>query len=396
MNAKADITAAEVRRFEAYVKADPKNALLWTNLGDLYHQAGRVDEAVACYEKCLMLDEANMIARGRLANALITQHRFDEAEKIIRSILTRSGDDPTLLHNLGLTLFYQRRFDEAQRAFERARAIGLRAPKNLAYIVYSLHKKNDTGAALSLAKTWLDESPGTATEGYVAMLELDHGDVDAARARAERVLRAEPANPDANVVLGIACLEQQDTAGAIGHYERAVSTEPDNPRAWQGLGLAHLHRRNLPQALEALQKAQRSMPDSATNHLIIGWAKLANGDARGAEVAFRDAIKANHNFGEAHGGLATALVFQNRVDEARAEIKRAIGLDPKGFGAVFAESLALRLRGKERAGTKVLAELLEQQPLPRSKPLIGYIQDYLRAQGHLATPTPKPDETSKP
>lgn len=373
-------TEDAIRRFESYIKADPENELIWTSLGDLYHQAGRFDKAIACFEKCLMLDDGNMIARGRLANVLISQHRFDEAEKMIRSIVKQTGEDNALLHNLGLTLFYQKRFEEAWELFKQARGQGLRAPANLAYMVYSLHMNNDTAEALRLAEIWREESPGPKTEGYISLMELDHGDMDAARERARKVLREESANADANTVMGTWHMEQHEVERAVSHFEKVVSSDPANPRGWQGLGLAYMYRQDFAKAIRTFEKVQTLMPDNATNHLLIGWAKLAGKDAIGSEKSFRDAVKANRNFGEAHGGLATALVFQNRLEEARTEIKKAMGLDPKGFGAVFAQAISMQLKGQGRQAVKLAAKVLEQSPVPRSKPLIEHIQHYIRTQ----------------
>ncbi len=361
---------SDIERYESYIAADPENTLLWINLGDLYHQSGRHDEALAAFEKCLLIDEGNMIARGRLANVLITKHRFDEAEKVLRSVITATRADPALLHNLGLALFYQGKFDEASRTFSEARDHGLRAPTNLAYMVYSLHKQFKTEAALDVAKAWLEVSPGPRTEGYVSMLELDHGDMDAAKTRAENVLAATPQNPDANVVLGTWHVEQQQADQALKYFQQTVETEPDNPRGWQGQALVYMHRKDFPRAIEALEKALAAVPGDATNHLILGWAKLCSEDAAGAEKTFRDAVQANRNFAEAHGGLATALLFQQRIDEANEEIRKARGLDPNGFGAIFAQSVLLTVRGDHDAGATLLARMFEQQPVPRSKPLI--------------------------
>lgn len=257
MSSNAAVADGQIQRYESYLKADPENVLLWTNLGDLYHRAGRFDEAIACFEKCLMFDEGNLIARGRLANVLISKHEFSEAEKLLRGIMRGSDEQPALLHNLGLALFYQSKFREAQAEFEKARAGGLTTPSNLAYIVYSQHKQNDTGAALDTARTWLDESPGPATEGYVAMLEMDHGDMEAARARAQRVLSQVPDHPDAGVVMGTWHVERQEMDSAIAHFRRVVEAEPDNPRGWQGLGLVHMYRQDFPKAIESLEEGLR-------------------------------------------------------------------------------------------------------------------------------------------
>lgn len=380
----------EIQRFEAYIKTDPKNAMLWINLGDRHHQAGHIDEALACFEKCLTFDEGNMVARGRLANILITQHRFDEAERIIQQIIESQGPDNALLHNLGLAQFYQSKFDEAYNTFNQARSTGLRAANNLAYMVYALHKQNKTGEALELAEVWSQESPSHQTEGYISMIELDHGDMATARERASQVVKEQPNNPDANTVLGTWYTENQEIDKAEEHYKRVVEAEPNNPRGWQGLGLVHLYNQNFAESIKALEAANNVMEGYPTNHLIMGWAKMANQDPQGAETSFRAAIDANSNFAEAHGGLASALVFQNKLDEARLEIKKAMGLDPKGFGAVYAQSISLQLRGKEQQATKLLAKVLQQSPADRSKPMINHIEDYLRKDSANYTKTPKP------
>ncbi len=391
-------TADEISRYESYLKADPENTNLWITLGDLYHQSGSFDEAIACYEKCQLLDENNLVCRSRLANVMISQHRFAEAEQNLIGVLEKTGEDVALLHNLALSQFYQLRFEEAQQAFLKARELGLSAPKNLAYLIYSLHNHGDTDAAMELSKTWLQEAPGPATEGYVSMLEMDHGDMDAARQRAEQVIQQQPNNPDASVVLGTWNMEQQEDTQAADYFKRVIDAEPDNPRGWQGLGLVYMYQQNLDEAFKALEQARTLIPDNATVHLIIGWAQLASQNAQAAERDFRRAVAADHNFGEAHGGLACALVFQNKLEEARIEIKKAMGLDPKGFGAVFAQSISMQLKGKGNQGVKMLAKLLEQKPLPRSKPIIEHIQDFVNKQGTVSTPVKKqakPSETIK-
>jgi Flp pilus assembly protein TadD len=235
----------------------------------------------------------------------------------------------------------------------------------------------------------MELAPGPESEGYVSMLQMDHGDMEEAWQRAEAVLKIQPDNPDANVVMGTWRMEHQHADSALAHFQKVVEREPDNPRAWQGLGIVYMYRQDFAQAIRHLEKALELMPGHATNHLVIGWAKLAAQDFAGSEIAFHRAVAADRNFGEAHGGLACALVFQRKIDLARAEIAKARGLDPNGFGAVFAQSIILKLMGKEELSTKILTKLLEQTPLPRSKPLIGHIQDYLRTQGPASTGLPK-------
>lgn len=98
---------AAIQRYEKYARVDTGNAVLQLSLGDLYHQAGRFAEAIACYERCLAQAPDHKAARSRLASVLISQHRFAEAEESLRRLIAEGESDPGLLHNLGLTLYYQ-------------------------------------------------------------------------------------------------------------------------------------------------------------------------------------------------------------------------------------------------------------------------------------------------
>ncbi|HHJ13908.1 MAG TPA: tetratricopeptide repeat protein [Gammaproteobacteria bacterium] len=373
--------SAEIERYEAYLKADPGNTLLWINLGDLYHQAGRLDESIACYEKCMILDGENAVARSRLASLLITGKRFADAEKLLRTLLAKEPDNPVLLHNLGVSLYAQQRWTDALAAFEQARSAGLKDARNLAYTVYALHQNDATGEAMAVAMDWLQQAPGPATEGYISLLEMDHGDMQAAYQRAQRVLAEQPDNADAATVVGNWQLQTQEIEKAALHFEAVVRRQPNNPRGWLGLGLVQLYRQRHEDAIQCFERVLACSPNHPGTLVTLGWARLAHKDFKGSETAFRQAIVADRNFGEAHGGLASALVFQGRKSEAEKEIRLGLALDKQNFGAIFARSIALSLGGKRQVGEKLLARLLQQAPAKGAKPLIENIQTFVRQQG---------------
>lgn len=396
MNNSMAAAGSEIERYEGYIKLDPTNTLLWTSLADLYARAGRRDEAIACYEKCLILDPANAVAKSRLASTLIAQRRFAEAERMLLDLLKREPGDGALHHNLGVALYGQQRWDDALAAFRRADSAGLAEPVNLAYRVYSLHQADRLDEAMRAAHAWLERSPGPRTEGYVALLEMDHGDMQSARERAERVLSEQPDNADAAAVLGNFDLEEQAIDDAARHFERIVAADAGNPRGWLGLGLVRLYQQKHRDAIAALERVLKLSPGHAGTLVTLGWARLAGGDAVGAEAEFRKAVAANHNFGEAHGGLASALMMQGRCDEGEEAVKVALRLDRENFGALFAKSLSLTLRGKKELGQKLLAEVLQRPPQEGARPLIENIQIFMRRQGPRGNGTlPAGDDTER-
>jgi len=366
-----------IEQYENFIKSDPGNYHLWLKLGDLYHGAGRFDEAIASFEKCAMLAPENPVCISRKASVLISQHQFKQAERELIGLLKGGESSPELAHNLGLALFYQHRWEEAQKYFEQARENGLSAANNLDYLARSYHQQSMWDDAIKACEDWYALTGDINAQGYLAMLEMDRGHMDQALPIAERVLEQQPENVDAAAVVGTASIEKQDMVRAQSVFDRMIKNQPNNPRAWLGSGLVKLYQHQVQPAIKDLNKATQFMPDNAGTMVALGWAHIANKDFTRAEATFRKAVEIDRNFAEAQGGLASALVFQNKIDEAKEIIKFARRLNPQNFGGAFAQSLSIKLRGKDKAAIDIVARLLEQEPLPGAKPLIEHIQIFV-------------------
>lgn len=379
-----DDLAAAIAKHEAYVKADSGNGLLWLALGDLYHRAGRFEEALASFERVLIEAPGLAAARGRIALVYISLHRFADAAAILHALLGSTPDDRALHYNLGLALFFQKRWSDAEQEFSRALTLGLRTPDNLSYLTRCLHHLGKTREAIECCAQWLADTRDEASQAYLALLEMDDGNMVQARKLAEEVLARDPGNVNAGIVMGTASVEQQEMAIAERLFSNILKSQPDHPRAWLGLGVIHLYQQRHGDAIAALERATALMPDNPGTIVALAWARLAARDIRGAERTFRDAVQINRNFAEAHGGLASALALQGRVDEARAAGKTANRLDPGNFGGHFANTVILKILGKTELATRRLAELLEQSPAPGSPPLIEHLRVY--GAKHLQSP----------
>jgi tetratricopeptide (TPR) repeat protein len=381
---------ASIDRHESYVRADPGNALLWVTLGDLYHRAGRLEEALASFERSQLEAPESPAARSRIASVRISQHRFSDAERVLGELLEQEPGNPALLYNLGLAQFYQDKHRAAQASFDRALALGLKTRDNLAYLTRSLHHLGKTREAIGFCEQWLAQAPGEEAKAYLALLEMDEGNMARAHQLAQEVLSRDPENLNASTVAGSYSVEQQDMEAAEKYFGRIVERQPQNGRAWLGMGLVRLYQQKHAESIPALTEAVRLMPENSGTIVALGWAKLASRDARAAERTFREAVAVDRNFAEAHGGLASALALQGRADEAQQEVKLANGLDRMNFGGRFAQSVLFKIRGNAEAATELLVKLMEQAPAPDSKPLIEHLRTY--GVKHLPkTPPAKPE-----
>jgi Flp pilus assembly protein TadD len=88
-----------------------------------HHKAGRIDEAVALYERVLFLKPDYADAHSNLGVALVSQGRLDEAIEHYERALTLNPNHVNGLNNLGATLAAQGKMDDAAALCGRTVAI---------------------------------------------------------------------------------------------------------------------------------------------------------------------------------------------------------------------------------------------------------------------------------
>jgi TolB-like protein/Tfp pilus assembly protein PilF len=126
---------------------------------------------------------------------------------------------------------------------------------------------------------------------------------------------------------------------AIARFEEAVMLSPEFAPAFSGLSDAYLWAgynegfltatEARPKAKATAEKAVQLDDHSAEAHTSLAAFKLFyEYDLAGCEREFRRALTLNPNYAFAHDQFGMALSFQGRYDEAIAEGKRAIELDP--------------------------------------------------------------------
>lgn len=357
-----------IARYEGYRRADPGNARLLLTLGDLYHEAGRFEEALATFGDAAAAAPGQAAARSRIASVFISLHRFEDAEATLRPLADEQPDDPALCRNLGLALYHQSKFEAARDAFARAVEHGGKADavdsENWLYLAYASHHLGDMESARRAADRCAELAPSPRVEGYLSLVQFDSLDHQSAYRHARSALDADADNVAASIVSGVEALECSDIDRAERLYTNASTLESSNPRAWLGVALVRLYKQEHARAVEAFERSLAFDAKNTGTLVALGWAHLTAQNYLEAHRAFERAIEVDRNFAEAHGGLAAALVMQNRGEEARREIELAHRLAPQGFGAVYAQAALLGLEGKTEVGTRLLDRAMQRSVRP--------------------------------
>ena len=114
---KLDEAAACYRRA---VKLKPDFAEAHSNLGDVFMDQGKPDEAAACYRRTLDLKPDHAKAHNNLGNALRGQGKLDEAVASFRRAVKLMPEHAGVHSNLGNALKDQGKLDDAVACYRRA------------------------------------------------------------------------------------------------------------------------------------------------------------------------------------------------------------------------------------------------------------------------------------
>lgn len=163
----------------------------------LYLAQGNVQRAEELLKKAIDLDPRNTVFIERLVVLYQARNRLPEALALCRRIAEIDPENATCQLNIGILSGQLRRFDDAQRAFTRAIEL---SPEYY-------------GGYQELARLYLR-----------AQVNLPQ-----ARKLAERAVALEP-NAGNLFLLGLACLANKDTTGALPALKRAAELEPQNAK----------------------------------------------------------------------------------------------------------------------------------------------------------------------
>jgi tetratricopeptide (TPR) repeat protein len=186
--------------------------------------------------------------------------------------------------------------------------------------------------ALLVGTTLLGADPCAGARDLAsAAVALDRGEVARADYLSSLALALSPDCPDALVIQGRVLTLKGRLREGREALEKAVRLAPENAEARYQLGVWLYRRRLYPEAVPQFEKVVARRPLDARAHDYLALNLEALGEAERAELAYRRARKVNEGpfrdpfFDYYYGRF---LLKQNRLEESRAHLDRAVVLHP--------------------------------------------------------------------
>jgi Tfp pilus assembly protein PilF len=143
----------------------------------------------------------------------------------------------------------------------------------------------------------------------------------------ERALTANPSYAKAHDNLALALVELGQLEEAARHFETSLALEP-KAEILSDLGFTMARLGRPEEALADYRKALQLDPNCASAHFNLAVAFTQAGQLEKAESHYREALRGKPT-AETHNGLGYVLAGQGKTEEAIAEFRQAIAVNPE-------------------------------------------------------------------
>jgi tetratricopeptide (TPR) repeat protein len=307
----------------AYQRAlakDPDSALLHRKTAELLARVGRAEEAVALAERAHALEPDNLDLRIFLGTLYRLRKDLPAAERVLR------GPDGAPLGSDAALLLYGLYADggrpedalETARWMVRSDPEELRSYFALARAFEALERYDEAERAL---RTALERHPrNLAVYAALARGRRQRGDREGEIAVYREVLRFQPRHHPMLVALADAQIDLERYAEARRTLEEVERHYPDDLRSTVRLGYLDLEEKDYAGAAARFERALAENPEQHEVRYLLGLVRRRTGDLETARALFEKVPPEHERYADARLQIAS---IQERRGEFRAALDEA-------------------------------------------------------------------------
>lgn len=392
------------------VKLNARNEVAYAKMGEIHDARGRNKEAIAVYDKALLIDPSLSSLYLPLGLAHVEQGNLVEAETYLTKAET-AGFGTTESKMARITILSkQGRNQEAIAALDRV--IQAEPTNGNAYYQKGLtyNRMNDQNAAMTTFQKTVQVDPANGGAWYeIGVAQYNKGDYAGALASYQRAVSIDPSNALVNANLASTFRQLQRFADANAAYKLAEPGNEKNPdlysewgfclgktNEWDksvirlntarglsptavdntNLGWAYYNAarqdkeagreaeatRKLELARQYLQQAVSLDPKMDAAHLNLGSTNNSLGDHKAAAENLNTALSLHRDWDIAMNQLGMSYKGLGNLVGAIEQFKRVTTLYPKNEFGLFSLGEVYHLSGNEKEAKKIQSQLKKLNP----------------------------------
>jgi tetratricopeptide (TPR) repeat protein len=304
-----DLTDDAIRRYRIARTLRPEYVAVPVNLGNIYLQLNRMEDARENFKAALVIDKSSAAALYGLGQVALSQRSYAEAVNYFERALTLLPSANRIHYSLAMAYRGLGDTEKATTHLAQQGTVGARASDPL-----------------------MDE-----------LLDLIKG---------ERVY----------LIRGRLALEAKRYAEAAGEFRKAIAAKPDSIPAHVNLGAVLVQTGDPKGAAEQYEEALRIDPKNTNAHYNLAIL-LANENKHGPAILhLQSVLRADPNDLSARFFFARELLRSERLEEALVEFSRVVEADPNNEDALLEQVKVLQQKKQYRKALDSLEKSHAQYP----------------------------------
>lgn len=329
--AKRDYATAEPLLL-ALTRENPQDFRSWYDLGYVYAQTNRVEQAIAAFKKSIALDHSIAQTQSALGTLLLSLDRHAEAVPYLRRATELQ---PTFAAWMALGNAQEKASPaEAIAAYGKAATLdaGSPAPHLRAGIVHERLQHWADAEREYLAAQKIRPS-SEALAGLVNVYRATDRSDDAENAL-RRYLEVAPTDGPGHLLLGRLLAARGQKEEAAREFAAAAQASSD-PATLKALASELAAEKQHAPALSLYRRLLELTPDDADAHYRIGAVLSSSGNFAEAEQHFLHALKLDSKLTDAYGSLAVAASKNDHHELAVRALDARAKLAPETAATYF-------------------------------------------------------------
>lgn len=360
--------------FECYLNASrlaPGDFRWIYLLAKLDQQAGRAEEAIRRFETAGSLRPEYIAVKVNLGNIYLELNRLEQARSKFAAALEIDKQSPASYYGLGQVALSSRNYAEAVVYFEKALAQAPQATRihyalAIAYRGLGVPEKARKHLAqrgvvgVRVADPILDGLQQLVAGARIHLIRgkqaLEARRFSEAAAEFRKAITAEPGNIAAHVNLGAALTQLDDLKGAAEEFETTLQIDPNNVNAHYNLAVLLANENKPEQAVAHLRAVSRLNPKDLNARFLLGQQLIQSQHPEQALEEFTYIVQTDPTNEEALIEQVTLLRRQKMYKEALDALEKANVQYPQRVrtAVTLAYLLAASPQFELRNGTKAL------------------------------------------
>jgi tetratricopeptide (TPR) repeat protein len=311
------------------IELSPNFIQPYINLGILFSDLGRLDDAIKILTQALKIDPDTKAIYYNMGTALAKKGENQEAIKYLREGVERDPKNAKAHNNLGAVYMKLGKTDEAIKEFSTAIKIDpgfAESHNNLGILFGQQGKMKESMYYFSEAVRY--DPKNAQAHNNLGVIYAKQGNIIAAWDHFNKAIKIDPNDANLHYALALCLKEFGNLSGAIDHLQEALRLKKDDIKAQQMLVIVLAKKKEIEEEIKKLRMVQQSRPQDPLILQKLAVMYRSIGDLNSSMSYLQKLLEIQPNNPDVYYNIACIYSLQNNINDSMSYLEKSVS---KGF-----------------------------------------------------------------